>query len=148
MLTSPLLIVTLLTGAMLTLRPVADFLFWPMSPPARSPNRWQRRRRRAARWLRTSIGARRWRKCSAATLRRTARPEHSYEPPASSFAFERVSRTSGCPTGERLSGSIQRTGASSTASMRRSLPLAARAFNIVYPIHSVHESAASSTRLQ
>ena len=33
MLMSPLLVAKLLTGAMLTLRPVADFLFWPMSPP-------------------------------------------------------------------------------------------------------------------
>lgn len=32
-LTSPLLIVTLLTGAMLTLRPVTDFLLSPLSPP-------------------------------------------------------------------------------------------------------------------
>jgi uncharacterized iron-regulated membrane protein len=32
-LTSPLLIVTLLTGSLLTLRPVADFLFAPLSPP-------------------------------------------------------------------------------------------------------------------
>src|SRR5262245_6823328 len=33
MLTSPLLIVTMLTGAMLTLRPVADLVLWPLSPP-------------------------------------------------------------------------------------------------------------------
>lgn len=31
--TSPLLAITLLTGAMLTLRPVADYLFAPLSPP-------------------------------------------------------------------------------------------------------------------
>ena len=65
--------------------------------------------------------------CAASVFRR---------PRAGSFGFVRVSPTNGCPTAARSSGSIRRTAASSHVVNAQSLPLATKAFNLVYPIHA------------
>lgn len=135
-LTSPLLIATLLTGAMLTLRPVADFLFWPLSPPGAiteslAPPKakggalaanfdWRAMLQTVqgqypqAELRGMSVPAR-----EGGLIRVRARQPHEWLPNGRTILWFD-------PADGRLVENVD----------ARSLPLAARAFNIVYPIHA------------
>ena len=67
---------------------------------------------------------------------RAARHQHSDRQRAGSFAFVPASRTSGCPNGRTLFWVDPADGRFVDVVDARSLPLAARAFNIVYPVHA------------
>ena len=136
-LTSPLLIVTLLTGAMLTLRPVTDFLLSPLSPPGTiakslAPPKtkggalaatfdW---RRDAAIRANAYIPQAELRGISVPTaegglIRIRARQPHEWLPNGRTILWVD-------PADGRLVDVVD----------ARSLPLATRAFNLVYPIHA------------
>jgi uncharacterized iron-regulated membrane protein len=136
-LTSPLLIVTLLTGSLLTLRPVADFLFSPLSPPGTiaeslAPPKTKGEGALAANfdWGATlRIVQRRYPRAElrgisiptaeGGLIRIRARQPHEWLPNGRTiFWFD--------PANGRLVDVVD----------ARSLPLAARAFNLVYPIHA------------
>jgi uncharacterized iron-regulated membrane protein len=135
-LTSPLLIVTLLTGAMLTLRPVADFLFWPLSPPGTIADSL------AAPKIRGGALAAHfdWR----TTLREIKRlyPEaelRGINLPATEGGLIRIRARQPhewLPNGRTLFSIDPADGRFVHVLDARSLPLAARAFNIVYPVHA------------
>ena len=136
-LTSPLLIVTLLTGSLLDAAARRRLpVLHRCRRPARSPNRWRRRRPKAARWLRTSTGARRCRTvqrmypeaelrgisvptAEGGLIRIRARQPHEWLPNGRTiFWFD--------PADGRLVDVVD----------AQSLPLATKAFNLVYPIHA------------
>ena len=136
MLASPLLIVTLLTGAMLTLRPVADFLFWPMSPPgtiAESLAAPQTQGGALAAnfdWRTTLVEVKR--RYPAAELR-------GMSIPVTTGALIRIRARQPhewLPNGRTLFWVDPADGRFVDSLDARSLPLAARAFNIVYPVHA------------
>jgi len=136
MLTSPLLIVTLLTGAMLTLRPVADFLFWPMSPPGTIAE--------SLAVPQTQGGALAanfdWRTTLAEVQRRYPEAElRGLSIPMSTGELIRIRARQPhewLPNGRTLFWVDPADGRFVDSLDARSLPLAARAFNIVYPIHA------------
>lgn len=133
---SPLLIVSLLTGAMLTLRPVADFLLAPLSPPGT---------------IKESLAAPKIKGGPLAAdfdWQEMLRTVHDTFPNAEL-------RTLGVPTraGDLIRVRVRQPGEwlpngrtifwfdpadGRLAEMRdaRSLPLATRAFNLLYPIHA------------
>jgi uncharacterized iron-regulated membrane protein len=135
-LTSPLLMTTLLTGAMLTLRPVADFLFWPLSPPGT---------------IAQSLAAPQIKGGPpAATLDWRAMLEtvHRVYPEAELRGISMPSREGGLirvrvrqphewlPNGRTILWFDPADGRLVENVDARSLPLATRAFNLVYPIHA------------
>jgi uncharacterized iron-regulated membrane protein len=135
-LTSPLLIVTLLTGSLLTLRPVADFLFSPLSPPGAIAESLAPPKTKGGalaanfdwgatlRTVQRTYPEAELRGISLPTtpgglIRIRARQPHEWLPNGRTiFWFD--------PTDGRL---VQAVGA-------QSLPLAAKAFNLVYPLHA------------
>lgn len=137
MLTSPLLIVTLLTGAMLTLRPVADFLLWPMSPPGTIAESLAAPKAKGGA-MPTSFD---WR----ATLEEVKRRYPQAElrgisvPAAGKGGLIRIRARQPhewLPNGRTLFWVDPADGRFVDVVDARSLPLAARAFNIVYPLHA------------
>jgi uncharacterized iron-regulated membrane protein len=136
MLTSPLLVVTLLTGAMLTLRPVVDFLFWPMSPPGTiaaslaDPNVKGGAMAASFDWRATLAEAKR--RYPEAELR-------GISIPATEGGLIRIRARQPhewLPNGRTLFWVDPADGRFVDVLDARSLPLAARAFNIIYPVHA------------
>jgi uncharacterized iron-regulated membrane protein len=136
MLTSPMLVLTLLTGAMLTLRPVADFLFWPLSPPGT---------------ISESLAAPTAKGGPMAAnfdWRATLETVQRLYPQAELRGIGIPTREDGLirirtrqphewlPNGRTLLWFDPADGRLVDTLDARSLPLAARAFNIVYPLHA------------
>jgi uncharacterized iron-regulated membrane protein len=136
MLTSPLLIVTLLTGAMLTLRPVADFLFWPLSPPGTIAESLAAPQTRGGA-LAANFD---WRTTLAEVQRRYPEAElRGLSIPTSTGELIRIRARQPhewLPNGRTLFWVDPADGRFVDSLDARSLPLAARAFNIVYPLHA------------
>ena len=136
MLTSPLLIVTLLTGAMLTLRSVADFLFWPMSPPGTIAESLATPQIQGGP-LAANFD---WRTTLAEVQRRYPEAKlRGLSIPASTGELIRIRARQPhewLPNGRTLFWVDPADGRFVDSLDARSLPLAARAFNIVYPIHA------------
>jgi uncharacterized iron-regulated membrane protein len=135
-LTSPLLIVTLLTGAMLTIRPVADFLLSPMSPPGTIA--------RSLAAPKTKGGALAvnfdWRAALQTVNQQFPEAElRGISIPPSEGALIRVRARQPhewLPNGRTLFWIDPADGRVVDVVDARTLPLAARAFNIVYPLHA------------
>jgi uncharacterized iron-regulated membrane protein len=136
MLTSPLLLVTLLTGALLTLRPVADFLFAPLSPPGSiaeslAPPKikggamaanfdWRATLQTVQRLFpRAELRGISIPTAEGGLIRIRARQPHEWLPNGRTIVWFD-------PADGRLVDVVD----------ARSLPLATRAFNLVYPLHA------------
>jgi uncharacterized iron-regulated membrane protein len=136
MLTSPILIVALLTGAMLTLRPVADFLLWPMSPPGTIAESLAGPKTRGGA-LSASFD---WRATLEEVKRRYPQAElRGISIPSGSGGLIRIRARQPhewLPNGRTLFYVDPADGRFVDVVDARSLPLAARAFNIVYPVHA------------
>lgn len=135
-LTAPLLVVTLLTGAMLTLRPVADLLFSPLSPPGT---------------IADSLAAPKTQGGALAAdfdWRATLQTVHRLYPRAELRGISIPSKEGGLirirtrqpgewlPNGRTILWFDPADGRLVDVVDARSLPLATRAFNLVYPIHA------------
>jgi uncharacterized iron-regulated membrane protein len=136
MLTSPLLVVTLLTGAMLTLRPVADFLLWPMSPPGTIAKSLAGPKAKGGELSDTFD----WRATLAEAKRRFPQAElRGVSVPADKGGLIRIRARQPhewLPNGRTLFWIDPADGRFVEVVDSRALPLAARAFNIVYPVHA------------
>lgn len=136
MLTSPLLIATLLTGAMLTLRPVTDFLFSPLSPPGTIA--------KSLAPPQTKGGAMAanydWRATLQTAQLRYPRAElRGISVPTAEGGLIRIrarQQHEWLPNGRTILWFDPADGQLVDVVDARSLPLATRAFNIVYPIHA------------
>ena len=135
-LTSPLLIVTLLTGSLLTLRPVADFLFAPLSPPGTIAESLAPPQTKGGALAATFD----WR----ATLQTVHRmyPEAELRgisvPPSEGGLIRIRTRQphEWLPNGRTILWFDPADGRLVDVVDAKSLPLATRAFNLVYPIHA------------
>ncbi|MGH8237981.1 MAG: PepSY-associated TM helix domain-containing protein [Steroidobacteraceae bacterium] len=136
MLASPFLIVTLLTGAMLTLRPVADFLFWPMSPPGTIAQSLAPPQAKGG----AMTASFDWRPTLAEVKRRYPQAElRGISIPTGRDGLIRIRARQPhewLPNGRTLFWVDPADGRFVDVVDARSLPLAARAFNIVYPVHA------------
>jgi uncharacterized iron-regulated membrane protein len=136
MLTSPLLVATLLTGAMLTLRPVADFLLWPMSPPGTIAESLAAPKLKGGE-LSASFD---WQATLTEAKRRFPQAElRGVSVPADTGGLIRIRARQPhewLPNGRTLFWVDPADGRFVTVVDSRALPLAARAFNIVYPVHA------------
>lgn len=136
MLTSPLLIVTLLTGAMLTLRPVADFLFWPLSPRDTIAESLAAPKAKGGAMAANFD----WRTALTEVKRMYPQAElRGISIPAGTGGLIRIRARQPhewLPNGRTLFWVDPSDGRFVSVVDARSLPLAARAFNIVYPMHA------------
>ena len=136
MLTSPLLIVTLLTAAMLTLRPVADFLLWPLSPPGTIAQSLAAPKTKGG----TLAANFDWRATLQEVKRQYPQAElRGISIPAGSGGLIRIRARQPhewLPNGRTLFSVDPADGRFVDVVDARALPLAARAFNIVYPVHA------------
>lgn len=135
-LTSPLLIVTLLTGSLLTLRPVADFLFWPMSPPGTIAESLAPPKTKGGVLAATFD----WRATLQTVHHMYPRAElRGISVPTSEGGLIRIRARQPhewLPNGRTILWFDPADGRLVEVVDARSLPLATRAFNIVYPIHA------------
>jgi uncharacterized iron-regulated membrane protein len=135
-LTSPLLIATLLTGSLLTLRPVADFLFSPLSPPGTIAE--------SLAPPKTKGGALAANFDWGATLRTVQRmyPEaelRGISVPTTQGGLIRIRARQPhewLPNGRTIFWFDPADGRLVDVVAAQSLPLATKAFNLVYPIHA------------
>ena len=136
-LTSPLLIVTLLTGSLLTLRPVADFLFSPLSPSGTiAESLAPPKTKGGALAAELRLGRDAANRAAHVSPKPSCAASVFRHPRAGSSGFARVSPTNGCPTAARIFWFDPADGRLVHVVNAQSLPLATKAFNLVYPLHA------------
>lgn len=135
-LTSPLLVVTLLTGALLTLRPVADFLFAPLSPPGTIAESLAPPKIKGGA-LAANLD---WRATLQTVQRLYPRAElRGISIPTTEGGLIRIRARQPhewLPNGRTILWFDPADGRLVEVVDARALPLATRAFNLVYPIHA------------
>lgn len=135
-LTSPLLIVTLLTGAMLTLRPVTDFLFAPLSPPGTIAKSLAPPKTKGGAMAATFD----WRATLQTVQRLYPQAElRGISVPTAEGGLIRVRARQShewLPNGRTILWFDPADGRNVNVVDARLLPRATRAFNLVYPIHA------------